>query len=401
MNSVLKYSFALFCALGPIYWFPFLNTQILSAVKIIIFTFLILSLFFLKIKNSGFLAMKNISFFMVLTIFLISVSMFFNGELYSHFYILFNYLIPLIILFAIPYLSIENRESILDGIRSSTKIFALFSMFVVLGVFFQNLKWSNPFYTEVDHTLITQVYTGFGGSRTGWSIGASFILCISLYNIYIYKNRLDIFFESLCFLFIALSVFIPSGRGGILVIFNLLIAYMLINFLKKKIPIFTVIAFCFGAFSLYFFKDYFRLGALFSGNLSEASNGRLQGNDITIENIMNNFLFGLGIEDTNLMKYGLDYPETHNVILNFIVKYGFLAFLPLCIFFSLIYYFLFFSTKNNPIKILMIFLLIAISTFSLTEPNVVFGNFFNTLVYWFLIAIGLSFNINNRIESKF
>ncbi|MGN5480382.1 hypothetical protein ACTMU2_37235 [Cupriavidus basilensis] len=70
-----------------------------------------------------------------------------------------------------------------------------------------------------------------------------------------------------------------------------------------------------------------------NGNVTEGSNGRMEGYAVAMELFMNSPLFGVGAADADLERYGIGYNEIHNTILNFATKFGLLATIPVLLLF--------------------------------------------------------------------
>ncbi|WP_296524349.1 O-antigen ligase [Acinetobacter oleivorans] len=398
-----KFAFLIFFAFGPIYWLPNLSSAILSKFKFLCFALIVFTLIYNWMFNSkNRIYIRNIGF-LVLTILIMFISLFFNQEGFSHYTVLSNYLVPLFIIMTMPFITSKTYDDLMWGVSNSTKVFALMAALIPLGMLIPSMVWINPIYD--DPTLnLNQVQTGFGGGRTGWSIGASFILAASLANIMFKKNLVSRVVEIGCFIIIASSIFIPSGRGGIFAILFMLITFIILrSWIYKKIPFFSILLLVFSGVLLFNFAEFFRLDSLLRGDISEASNGRIEGNVIAIDMILRNPLLGVGIEKSDLTKFGLDYPEAHNVFLNFTMKFGLIAFFLVLTFFAFVVKDLFSKTKvlyNNYCFITFIFFNALIFVFSFTEPNIVFGNFFNTLIYWFVLGAFYINYINSKKVAK-
>lgn len=388
---MIKYIFLFLLALGPIYWLPNISPIYLNIMK----SFLALSALMVCFYN--FYTKKLIIYIPILLLLLI-LSVFFGFSLLINndtlnYLGLLDFFLPLFLIIFCYYF----REDILDqvnwAINNCYKIFTLFCLFIPLGLVFPQLNWFNPYYLDGGFE-VTQTWTGFGGSRTGWSVGASFILAISLANL-ITSKGIDKILNILCFIIIALSIFIPTGRGGIFSVLFMLLFSILIGFVgrKKKINLFSIITIIISIFFAVFFSEYLRLDYLMSGDINKASTGRTDGYSFALNLIADNMFFGVGADRSDLMSYGFEYNQVHNAIINFVLKYGILAFIPLFLFFLIIYVRVFLDLsklKYEKFYISFIFILIPTTIFNFTEPTVVFGNYFNTLVFWFLLLVYLN-----------
>lgn len=197
-----KFAFLMFFALGPIYWLPNLSPGILVKIKFLFFSLLVFTLFRDWVINSkNRIYIRNIVF-LVLTVLIMFISLFFNQESYGHYFVLSNYLVPLFIIMTMPFITNKSYENLIWGVSNSTKFFAVIAALIPLGMLIPSMVWINPIHD--DPTLnLNQVKTGFGGGRTGWSIGASFILAASLANIMFKKNLVSRLVEIACFIIIA------------------------------------------------------------------------------------------------------------------------------------------------------------------------------------------------------
>ncbi len=140
------------------------------------------------------------------------------------------------------------------------------------------------------------------------------------------------------------------------------------------------------------FADELRLDALLNGNVTEGSNGRMEGYAVAMELFMDSPLFGVGAADADLERYGIGYNEIHNTILNFATKFGLLATIPVLLLFVFIAIKIF-QTKGRIYEEMSIMsaalVMVSASVFVFTEPVVVFGNFHNTMLFWFVMGVFL------------
>lgn len=387
---IVPFTSMLFVGLGPVYWYPGLSVSNLLYFKYsLFFTFLIL-IFFDFYKNKKFFFYKKPFIFLIFPILSIILSLFLNGEILDEYSFLLNYLLPLFYLMFIPCLSQGFQNGLLKGVLNSTYIFSLICILVPLGLIIPALQFENP---HSDATITyTQLYTGFALARTGWSVGACFIAAICLAKILYLKGFLRSI-EFINFIIICAAIVIPTGRGGMASLILLIILFIFLSVaVFKKIPITQILFLILGCGILLIFSEYLRLDDFLSGDLGSASNGRVDGFYLAKNDILDNLLYGVGHFNSDLTKYGMEYPEVHNVILNFIWKYGLISYLLIIPFFIWIYFLIFrrlFLNEKNIIIFLNLFLLVPTVVFTFTEPNGVFGNFFNTSLYWFVICLYL------------
>lgn len=390
--KVLVIILTIFCSLGPIYWLPNIPVFALNLLKLFIFYLLILSILIDWGLNSGFKVRIRESKFILIATLLIALSLVINNELEIGYPNLINYLVPLLILTIIPILSYNYHKYFFEGILKSTRVFALICLLIPLGLLNSSLLWINPLYdNNINGLSFNQLFTGFGGSRTGWSVGAAFIFNLCLFKVLNIRGKFQLFLEYISLLIIGLAILIPGGRGGLFSLFISYIVYIGMKIKHAKFPIFSLILLFLSIIIVISMKDYFRLNEILSGDLNSASNGRIEGYNIVIEELINNLFFGLGIEKSNLTYYGLEYPDPHNVFINFIAKFGIIPFLPILFLFISLFYTMFVRSKNKYIKDLILLLTVPVLIFSFTEPNVLFGNFFNTLIYWLILGYCIKF----------
>lgn len=399
-----KYIFTLFFALGPVYWFLFIPPNYIAIVKYLLF----MSILSILIKDwfliSELKVYKKTTIIFSVAIFLIFVSLTINSEEADSYKDIINYLVPLFFTALIPLTSDKFRNQVYQGLLGSTKVFSCIALFIPLALFIDGVIWINPIYSEinVEGLAFTQIYTGFGGSRTGWSVGASFIAAISMFNIFITTSRYRRIIEIICFSIITISILIPSGRSGIISLLLLFFVFMVLKLLYKRVPKYSLLSLAVFSSILFFYSDKFRLDSFFKGSTQDISNGRFKGYMIAIESIYDNFFFGVGISNSDMTQLGLEYAEVHNVFLKFLMNFGFIPFIPFLLLFSWIFFTIYrkrsYLTINDILK-LFIFINVPVLVSSFTEPNVIFSNFFNTISYWFVFSLFL-FELHNRNFTK-
>lgn len=396
------YVYALYFCLGPIYWLPLIDKNLLDVLKLFLFSMIMsdiiwrcISLKYIKKINIflGFLYMALIGLF---------VSFISHGGENFDINPVVSIILPILIMTTAVYGESRDEFQIVDAIKLAPLLFSFFAAFVPIGLFVPSLNFQNPFYDETNWQF-SQTYTGFGGSRTGWSFGASFLAAAALANIITAKNWLRII-NSLAFITIIASVAIPGGRGGMLAITTMVVTLIFTGFyLKKNYISFLILILIFSLMMVFGYKysEELRLTLLFSGDASIASSGRTEGYNIGISLIGENLFFGSNLYDVDLKNYGFEYSQIHNSVINYAVKFGIIASLPI-IFLFLAFYFSIFKIKRTELQqwyfIFFILSLNGVAVLTLLEPTSVFGNYHNTLIFWFSVIIFLNKNSKYTVK---
>lgn len=388
-------------ALGPIYWFQNGLTTEIKLLKYIIFLFLSITAVFSILDNKIKYPDKTISICFSLAIIITIINGFRVSEISSLIDSILTFTIPFFILIIIY--NLENKGyNILNSIESGAILFSFFTIPVTLNFFTGHPNWLNPF---GDVSLPIHL-TGLGGSRTGWGIGCSLILPV------LFKT----FFESnirrkalLLFLIISviISIFSTAGRGGI--ICSSIIIVLILSAHIKKNPLLAILLFSISISTMIYlainFAEMFRLEAIIAGNFSDASTGRATSNEFALDIISNNIIIGLNPDGLNLKNHNFEFGSIHNLWLNTMIEGGLLLTIPILFIFIRLFFLLinnFLHYKNFHTEIFFLCTFITGIFFSMIEPKAIFGQFFNTISFWMLLAIFIArtkkpLNLKNKI----
>ena len=220
-----------------------------------------------------------------------------------------------------------------------------------------------PLSILVISSFFLQGYMGYGSSNRVGSLGfgsneTAIFACILL-AVFLFKPNASIFFKAIIVVICFSSLFVISSRRGIL-IGIVLLGLKLVSFVfekKRKISVKSIVGIvviCFAGLLMFFiFKDkiirFFDTSALlnrFRYSLDNGASFSLTDRFLIFKEgfgfLSNNILFGSFGCDT-LYAQG-NFSHAHNVFLQFLVTYGLVFGIPICLYFL--------STIINSIKLL-------------------------------------------------
>lgn len=394
IGAMGTYLYLLFFALGPVYWLPFASPGQMQALKFFLFAAIILRLGWHWVNSGGRLSRTPVALlaFAIMAILFASLT---HTAPIEDLKVLGAYLLPLMVLGVIPALSGASRAEIEDGIRGAPPVFACIAVLVPLGLIFPSLNWVNPYSAEIDDFVGSQTFTGFGGSRTGWSTGASFLGAVAFANLAI-TTATRRWLKLVTLLIIGAAIFIPGGRVGMAAFALMLALLTSLGALRRstvRASIYWLLATILTVMIALVFAEELRLTALLSGSLSEGTTGRSEGWKYGWDIFTQNPIFGVGEYVADVVGRSAGYGAVHNTLLNSLVKFGVVGTLPLMLVFGWLFTRLYSRRRNamshypTLIAALMFACIGAIVWF---EPYAVFGAFFNVLLFWFAIGIFLS-----------
>lgn len=383
-----------FFALGPIYWLPNVSPAAMQILKFALFAAICIRLGWKWVQSGGRLSRKPFFLLSVAIAAIILCSVTHDSPI-DDIAALGNYALPLIVVGVVPLLSMASRTEIEMGLRGAPVLFACIAILVPLGLVFPALNWMNPFSLEIHNFEGSQTFTGFGGSRTGWSLGASFLGALALANVASSDGK-GKKWNFLIVVIIGAATFIPGGRVGMAAFALMLISIVALGALRKStvrtslywlgITFVTVLV-------ALTFAEELRLASLFTGDLREGTTGRTEGWKFGLDIFMSNPIFGIGEYEADLIGRAEGYGAVHNVLLNYLVKYGVVGTLPMLAFFLWLFVRIYSRRRDALVHYpTLVAALMFASTSAIVwlEPYAVFGAFFNALVFWFAVGIFLA-----------
>lgn len=385
--------YLLYFSLGPIYWLPGVGPTIFQILKISLFGSLMVRLLRKWIDGGMKIHATSAVFFVMVNAFFLTSSLLHGGYFQENNSII-NYLLPLLLLCIVLSLPVAERIVIVGAVRCVPFCFVVVAIFVPLGLIFPSVNWPNPFYEGDYDFFIGQAYTGFGGSRTDWSVGSSFLTSIALMNILFSQGKKWIL-AILVFFVICSSIFIPGGRAGMIAIAVMIGTLILVSVIlgrRLKTAAAMMLLLTALGFVVAIFADELRLDALLSGDVAGGAGGRMEGYSLAMDLFLQNPLFGVGAAGADLEGFGLDYNEIHNTVLNFATKFWILATIPVVAIFLWLIARMYHARSriyDDPSIMSAVLVMVSAVVFVFTEPVVVFGNFHNTMIFWFIIGVSL------------
>jgi hypothetical protein len=391
MGKVLNYLIGFYIGISSIYWFPGIAVDELRNFKYLVYGIIIaLGVFLLpalKIKQipKGIFGLSGLFLLLILYIPSILLS---NQEV--AFETISNILSFYLFIWVI-YLLLNN--SLINLIIISKIVINIMMIFVIFHItgslFFKNIP-----IPEQKVSYISFQDISFNLSRTGWSNG------MALFVPFCFLFKTDIKKWVLIFL-ILYSQFLSGGRSGLLASLFIVFLYFLIqgSFKKFALLISTIVFLVISNLELV--VSQLRIDRLESGyggdTLNQFSSDRVVGYVYGIQQWMDNPVFGKGIKNVNIEAIAF-VDEIHNFWIKTLAESGTIVFLFYIVFIALIFKNI--NAINNKKEIFIIFLLLIIAGIieTMFEPNVIFGSFQNSAVWWLGVAVILS--NSNKIQNQ-
>lgn len=374
-----------FFLLSPFYWVPFVSVEILSgfrAVFLVLISIFTLIIFFKArlVPVSpwfllGYVVVGSASIFYVLFFPDASLDIvYFLG--YSFLFFFFGYVLG------------SKRMSLFASGRLEVLIALLYfvlCLIMSISPFFPQLNFLNPFYDlngGFDYRPLL-ADTGYARGRTAWAL-AAFFSSMYLVGLAIECQRRS---WSLVFYLAAaagiFSLFVTSGRGGIVYIVVFVIFWWKSESRTEFASYLFFVILLFSIFSGYwFFGEHFRVRGV-----DDVTSGRMVGYYLWSDLFYNDWLWGTSHQGGYSLKIlGLGYSHVHNTWMHLLLMYGSALMLP--IYFFVIYVFVRaikgaeIGSFAYPVKVLLVsgFL----STF--LEPGAIISSGHYTLIWWVFLG---------------
>lgn len=386
-NSLFT-AFGIYLGISPIYWMPFIPPIIFTTIKFSLFIYLCIFSIILNVKTDKGLKIslpgKQFILIPLIAMFLTVLISALLGSNADHVSAMANCI--QIIFFLIATEVVIKYHKVFYVLKVSLSII---SFFVILSVL---LMLVTPLSISPINDNLYLINTGFGGLRTSWApaIGlfTPFLLMIS--------GSVTVF---LIYLF---SQLLTGGRSGFFLSTLFFIPLLYIEKNRRLNVRFIVISiFIISAFFIYN-PDYFLEFRVFdtsSDSLDDLSSGRIELLKDAMFSISETPFLGNATEP-----YFIGH-SVHNVFLKGWVYYGFLYFL---FSISVVIYIIFknfkrilYSKKQVEKKFYIILFLVLIYGFfiGMVEPSIIFGNFTNFSIWWFVFGLVASnnFKITNEV----
>lgn len=397
---------AIYIGISPVYWFwkiPVEYIQYFKSVAIISFC---ISAFFLSLHNKKFLFPRGV--FGILGLLLLILSMtsgFFQSDFDDIYKRFFDIILGFIFMWSVYWYVICHGD-ILRVFVFSNLIIMIFSVLVVMSGVFHFPNWKSPFLAQF---LLSD--TGFGGLRTGWSLGLSFFLPTSLMisSLLGWNNKMkQSIMLALSLFTILASQLVVGGRSGLFSSVVILLVWILIETRFSILWIIVIFILFFYFVNIDWLFVHLRFDRLHDitsfSDLNQFSANRIYINKEALRLIFEKPFFGYGFSDIGIgfIKSG---DVVHNLWLRVALQTGFVGFFVLlCIFFYYLFFsinFLFLSYKSDLVdhKIKVISLAVFLTILnglivSMFEPNAILGTFQTSAMWWASVGtlIGLHSN---------
>lgn len=371
-------AFSLYLGLSPIYWFPYVPPITFGLIKFLLFgficTYALIFNFQVGSKSKLNIPGGNIFLFLILGMLAIVFLTFVLGDNQSNLNTVINFF--QILLFVLATGTIISFNQVLNVIRLSLNIL---SFFVVLSVIFMFVI---PFTINPINSELFLIDTGFGGLRTGWSPA------IGLFVPFIFYVYGSIIILSIYLL----SQILTGGRAGfylsVISLLPLLYTQRSWRFKARFIGILF-----FSIFGVLVYNPSLLKGLRVFDSLSESSDldslstGRVNLMMDAWQSILNNPISGNAVSSTFLGE------EVHNVFVRGWVYYGvfYFIFSILLVVYTLLlcfYKIKYSKSKNNRRFFIAATLVIFYGVLvGMVEPQIIFGNFTNFSIWWFVFAL--------------
>lgn len=375
----------LYLGLSNIYWLPL--TSSISFIKYglfgLIFAMLLLNLKAIKL----YLPKGNYSLFGMVVVLILFTPSILNSREEEPFMIYFDFVSSYLFLWIGYILANNNTQAIIKIIRYST--------ILLLSFCFVHIEESNFGLFGIQPPLESGSYdnfqdTGFNLSRTGWSNGISLFVPMIFF---VFRNR---FFVFLGLIIILYSQFLSGGRTGLL---TSIIAILLLFRLRANIGDFGFILAVLSAFAYYnidLIISSLRIERILGNEinfstLNSFSANRLAGYQYGFEVWLDNPLFGKGQGNVDISSIAF-VKDIHNFWIKTLAESGIFTFFFLISFVIYPIYKAWRYLRKYDDDILLYSLLVLVAGFVQTffEPNVIFGSFQNSAIWWFALALALS-----------
>lgn len=363
-----------------VYWLPGVSITLVASIKYLIL-FTILFLYSKKITFNVSREFLKTDFFILLSLI---VFLLFGDFSFGKIQYVVSTFFGLIFYTKVSKLKLSYFKDIIMYVPYISIILLL----LFLGTYFSN--YTNPY----NGYLFEK--TGFNAKSTGWSIFLFEIFALNLLSVVISKIKLLnlIVLSTLFFMMI-----ISEGRSGLLASFMLVLWVLkshtkdLINsnFIKYLLAITPIIIIFF--FSVEIF-EYLSRGSDFDDLNDLSTNRYIQYFVLSKLDWSNYILTGGGFQSTIPLMYSFQYLdlEFHNHFVRIILDHG--IFFGLMIIIPLLKR-MYRSTNSNPINNFRKGFLLCLIIILFSEPNVIIGIFFNSLIIWFFIGLDKIYENSN------
>ena len=386
MKKLFTLLLLVYIGLSNIYWLPWSTVQEFRVTKICLYVafFVLFILAYPKFKYKVIpKGVFSLSGFFLISLLLFPSIVLSNEVSIGLFY--FNIFSFFSFLWAIYLINLNNYLEIEKIFLGSLYIIVFFCSIHIIDSTFNIFNLAVP---EIE-ILDDFSETGFNLSRTGWSIGISLFIPISLL---MKRKILKILFTAIIFY----SQFITGGRAGLLISLFFIFMYVLRQH-KIYLILMSVAALFFVFNSLELITQSLRFDRLIGKSLdfetlNSFSANRLEGYSFGLKSWLENPFFGNGVK--NVWFYTDGKPtEIHNFWIKTLAESGLLAFLFFAFFVSKLYKS---SVKKLKEPVYLKYRLIIIGGLiaTLFEPNAVFGSFQNYAIWWLVASVVLSKTFN-------
>lgn len=364
MLNLMRFNFLipLFFFLCIFYWFPLVNTEILSLIKFFLLIFLgFYSLVLVPKINS-----RILIFELFIIFFSILYELFSNGQ--------GDFLLNVLVFIFIYEVGCRsNIKEITSFYLISTSM--IFS-WVFLSFFFVEFDVKNNLFLDYSFRDINLSSTGFSIARTSWGIS------VVLLFLFLFQYNSSRFLKSILMLSAILCVITTNSRTALMCFFMIILTFIYIYINKPTIKFLLILLSCFLFVVVYYFLGEF----LRITGVDDLSNGRLESYFFVDKFIHHNIFLGwYKYGGYDLQNYGYSYSQFHNAWVHLFLEYGVLGFL---IVISWFLYCLFnLNIRENNDKICLFLIIICGGFTTIFEPEVIFSNGYHLLIFWFTLGV--------------
>jgi hypothetical protein len=395
-----KYLTYVYFALSPILWLPFVSSERMRLLKIVLFLFIVFFLFMSTIAKTKIFLPKKVLFFSILCLIFFTpyliISNNFKGALNSFFNYFSSFLMVVIGL---------NFSAVSEDKKSFFCLLLLVNLYCVFPIcnFLLGIpEWQDwaPI-SDFRSAYLPKPFwvTGFNGGRTGWSESIALFIPLSFAVLHKQKQFLFKLF-SITVIIVAAQV-ISGGRNGLAASFLAFAIITLKEIGLKRMLLFSLLL---GFIYIIFFFQYTN-DILVSLRIYDEASEALSDNLTTDRYIMYEAFPTIFLESPFLGKGFLGsqqslYPkylsqdgiEMHNGLLRVFIDHGlfFGSLMAFLIVFSLYKALkLIFSKKNNMYTTMFSAIIVQGIFISLFQPLSLFGGFQISALWWFALGMVL------------
>lgn len=370
-GRLLGWSLALSIGFGPIYWLPGVPNVAILGVKVAALLTFIGSVLW---GNAPQFAGKYVAPLLVL-IWAGTMSSIYHEDAF----VVNAVVLSLIVIIAGIVTIADHQIVVWKYVERGVKIFTIFALLVILDAVRGGVI-PNPYYDYFNPLYLT----GFHGGRTGWGVTCGFMLAFALTSALNTKSRTHVLWLIIAVIMAANTILVGT-RGGVVTSALLLAGYAAINVRSgsrisgKGIAAIAGLVLMLAGLVVVYWEGIqrSRVWTSFTGGSALEEESRLFGYELAINGIAEHPLAGYGEFSLDV---ALGYSEIHNLWLRLLVERGLIV----GSISAAVLLWLILPLWRTPVRGAALVLLAGLAP-TMIEPTAIFGNFFSTFGFWFVV----------------